>query len=409
MLLRFWLSGYNIFLFGILGTLIGLFIGEYSSMFKPLGDFFIQLIRMLIIPIIVFSVLNSTARLSETNKAGKVGVYSISYFFITTVTSVVIGLFIAFYFEVGIGLKTIPESLMNGEALYAGTESIKIVGFWDFVIGIVPINPVEAMTNGNIIQILVFTIFLGISISYLNNYYKDTFIKQISLLNDAFLFMMGKIMYMAPIGVFGLTSYAVGTLGIEVVALVLKLFLYYVLGSLFLVYVILGLLVHFFSNISYFGFFKALIPLKIVSFTTASSLVSLPTTLKNCEDMGLNKNICNFVIPIGATINMNGNAMFNVMVAVFFAQVFNVELTLSLLIIISFTSIVGAIGSAGVPGPTVIIIAVLVSAGIPIEGVPLLFAVDRIFDMLRTSVNVIGDASCAAILDKMIPEEDKAV
>ena len=408
MISRFWLSGYNILIFGLLGTFIGYSLGDFSIHLKPLGDIFIQLIKMLIVPIVVFSILNSTARLSETNKAGKVGFFSLSYFFVTTVVAVMIGLFIAEYFEVGLGLSKIPDSLMNGHEVYANSDSTKIVGFWDFLMGIIPTNPVEAMSKGNILQILVFTIFLGLAISYLNNSYKDTFIKSISLLNDAFLSMMGKVMYITPIGVLGLTSYAVGAMGLEVIGLVLKLFLFYVLGSLFLVYVLLGLLVHFFSNISYFKFFKALIPLKIISFTTASSLVSLPTNLKNCEEMGISKSICNFVLPIGASVNMNGNAMFNVMVAVFFAQMFNIELTFPLYFAIAFTSVVGAIGVAGVPGPTVIIIAVLVSAGIPLEGVPLLFAVDRLFDMLRTSVNVIGDASCAAILDKMMTKEETA-
>ncbi len=400
MTLRYWLSGYNILFFGILGVVSGIYLQDLSLLLKPMGDVFIQSIRMLIVPIIIFSILNSTSSLTETNKAGAIGILAIVYFFITSVVAVFLGIIVGDVFQVGIGLDQLPQALMQGgESLYSDSDK-EIIGFWTFLLNIIPLNPIEAVVKGNILQILVFVVFLGIAVSYIDNQHKESFLKTVSLLNDSLLWMMGKVMYLAPLGVFALSAYSIGVMGIEVILLMLKFFFVYLVTALFFVYVLLGIVVQFFSKVSYLKFFKSIIPLKIISFTTASSLVSLPTNIRNCNDMGLDKNISNFVLPVGATINMNGNAMFYAMSAVFFAQIFNIEISTFGYVAIAITSIVGAVGTAGVPGPTLLIIAVLVSAGIPLEGIPLLFAADRLFDMVRTTVNVVGDASAVAVLDK---------
>lgn len=400
MIKSYWLSAYNIIIFSILGAIFGFFSSDFMVFIKPLGDFFIQCIKMLIVPLIIFSVLNATARLAETNKAGKIGAYSILYFLLTSIFAVVLGLIFSIMFNLGLGVGKTPEYSAELIGEYSALSSIS-----EFIMNLVPINPIKSFSEGNIIQILVFTIFLGIALSYIKNQYRDTFVNNLSVLNDSFIWMIEKVMYLTPIGVFSLLGYAVATMGVDVLSLMIKFLLVYILVCFIMVYIFYGFLVKFFSKLSYIQFFKGIIPLKIISFSTSSSLVSLPTNIKNCTDLGLNKNILNFVLPIGATINMNGSAMFYAMAGVFCANVFGVELSLSSYIAIAITSILAAIGTAGVPGATLLVVIVFSSANIPLEGIPLILAMDRVFDMFRTPVNVIGDSTCVALLDEVIAED----
>jgi Na+/H+-dicarboxylate symporter len=400
---KYWTSSLNIFLFGVAGVLIGYFAGNLYAL-EMIGNIFIKLIRMLVVPIILVSIISAISQLSKTQSAGKVGVYSILIFFSTSLVAVLFGIFSGIIFKPGVGLSKLPEQFMNGEETYNDPSATQIVGFWDFLLGIIPSNPIKALTDGNIVQILVFAIFFGVALSYLNNKNKDKVLHAVDAINDALLWMMSKIIFLAPIGVLGLMTYSVGALGLDLLVLALKLVIVYAVISVIFAYGFLGLLVKLFSNIPYIEFFKKTIPLKIISFTTASSLVSVPTNLRCADSMKLNPNLSRFIIPLGATVNMNGNAMFYSISTIFFAQMFNIDISLGGYTAIALISILGAVATAGVPGPTILIVAVLVAANIPLVGIPLLFAIDRVFDMIRTTVNVLGDLATVAILDKNIKQ-----
>ena len=230
----------------------------------------------------------------------------------------------------------------------------------------------------------------------------------LSALVDAFVWMINVVMRIAPIGVFGLMAEAVGTFGFDVLTMVMKLFVVYVVAILIFGFGFYPLLIKLLSKVSVRHFLSVMKAPQAVALSTASSMATLPVTMDVVEkELNINNSTASFVLPLGATINMSGNAIYYGLVAVFFAQVFNVDLTFGAYAAIIFTATIGAIGQAGVPGPSFLVVAVLLAAGIPIEGLPLLFALDRIFDMIRTALNITGDAACAVIVDGLNPNHEQ--
>ena len=229
----------------------------------------------------------------------------------------------------------------------------------------------------------------------------------LNTLVDAFVWMINKVMLIAPLGVFGLMADAIGTYGFDVLTLVLKLFLVYVGAILIFGFVVYPLLIALFSNTPVRKYFSAMKKPQIVAFSTASSMATLPVNMETCEqELKVTNATASFVLPLGATINMSGNAIYYGLVAIFFAQVYNIDLSMGAWAAIILTSTLGAIGQAGVPGPSFLVVAVLLAAGIPIEGLPLLFALDRLFDMIRTALNITGAAACAIMVDRYSPAYD---
>jgi Na+/H+-dicarboxylate symporter len=210
---------------------------------------------------------------------------------------------------------------------------------------------------------------------------------------------MLKIMYIAPIGIFGLIADTVGNFGFNILYILLKLFLVFILANVIYIYGFLSVLVKLFSRVGYFNFLKNTLPVKLMAFSTASSLTTLPINIESSTKMGVSKEISSFVLTLGATINMNGNGIFYAVTTIFFANIFNIDLTFNTYILIVITSVLGAIGTAGVPGPSLLLVVVLVSANIPLEGLALIFGVDRIFDMIRTTTNCIGNSACSILTE----------
>lgn len=217
---------------------------------------------------------------------------------------------------------------------------------------------------------------------------------------QALIWMVNIVMLIAPIGVFGLMAESIGTYGFDMLTLVTKLVIVYIGAILVYGFIFYPIMIKLFSNMSVIKFITAMKKPQAVALSTASSMATLPVTMETCEeDLKISKSTSSFVLPLGATINMSGNAIYYGLVAIFFAQMYNIDLGLGGYAAIIFTATIGAIGQAGVPGPSFLVVAVLLSAGIPIDGLPLLFALDRIFDMIRTALNITGDAVCAVIVD----------
>ncbi len=382
----------------ILGIIVGKIMGPSAQMFVPLGTLFIQLIKMLVVPLVFISIVSGAASLGATQSAGKIGFMSITYIFVTTFLAVLVAFMLGEFFSPGSGISI--ESLRSFLPAEGYSATPQKMDFWSLIIGVIPSNPIQSMAEGNILHIIFFGLFLGFGLSVLPVVKKQPMINGVNTLLEALIWCIGKVMLVAPLGVFGLMADATGTFGFDLLIKVGNLLWVNIIAFAFMLLVFYPFTLKFLSKQKILPFFKAMLRPQIVAFSTASSLATLPITLETCEnDLNVSKETCSFVVPLGATINMTGNAIYYTLVALFFAQLYGIELSFAQYAAIALTSTVGSIGQAGVPGPTLLVVAVLVSAGIPIEGLPLLYALDRVFDMLRTVLNITGDAACAVIVD----------
>ena len=387
----------------IIGIVVGIFMGEDASIFKPLGDFFIQLIKMLVVPLVFVSIVSGAAALGETKSAGLVGGLSIGYMMITTVISISVALMLGAIFQPGAnvaadGMTAIAQA---GEAA-AESAAPASAGFWDTVIGMIPANPIEALSTGNILQIIIFGLFFGFGISALAVEKRRMLTNGLNNILEALIWCIGKVMYVAPFGVFGLIADATGTFGFDILMQVANVLWLDLIAVAIIGLGLYPLTVALLSRVSLKSYFREMIKPQIVSFSTASSLATLPVNMEACDRMGISKQTSGFVLPLGATINMSGNAIYYALLATFFAQLYGIDLGMTEYVSITIVCALGAIGQAGVPGPTLLAAAVLVAAGIPLEGLPLFYALDRIFDMIRTTLNITGDAACAAVVDRFV-------
>ncbi len=380
----------------ILGATTGLLMGNSASIFKPLGEIFIQLIKMLVVPLVLFSLISGASNLVNIKSPTKIALFVLSFFLISTVLAIVLGLCLGNVFHLGENISDIKHLFKHDPNLQ---EYKNLSGFWNTILSIIPKNPFLSLVDGSILQVLFFAIFFGISISLLPNQNKKIIIELSNTINDALIWMMLKIMYIAPIGIFGLIADTVGNFGFNILYILLKLFLVFILANVIYIYGFLSVLVKLFSRVGYFNFLKNTLPVKLMAFSTASSLTTLPINIESSTKMGVSKEISSFVLTLGATINMNGNGIFYAVTTIFFANIFNIDLTFNTYILIVITSVLGAIGTAGVPGPSLLLVVVLVSANIPLEGLALIFGVDRIFDMIRTTTNCIGNSACSILTE----------
>ena len=388
----------------IIGIVVGVFMGPEASMFKPLGDLFIQLIKMLVVPLVLVSIISGAAALGETKSAGLIGFMSIGFMMVTTVIAIVVALVLGEVFQPGVSVDhNVVTSLAAGYEVAGGAAPA--MGFWDTVIGMIPANPIQALTEGNILQIIIFGLFFGFGLSALPAEKRTKMSNGLNTILEALIWCIEKVMFVAPFGVFGLIADATGTFGFGVLIQVANVLWIDIIAILIIGVGLFPLCVALFSRVKLKDYFRAMIKPQIVSFSTASSLATLPVNMEACNEMGVSKQTSGFVLPLGATINMSGNAIYYALLATFFAQFYGIDLTMADYVSITIVCALGAIGQAGVPGPTLLAAAVLVAAGIPLEGLPLFYALDRIFDMMRTTLNITGDAACAAVVDRFVKQE----
>ncbi|MBD1556666.1 dicarboxylate/amino acid:cation symporter [Vibrio sp. S9_S30] len=396
--------GIQVMIAMILGTIVGAYMGGSASMFAPLGAIFISLIKMLVIPLVAVALISGAAGLGDSHSAGKVGVFTLGFFAVTSALAVALALVMGSIFQAGVGVDVSGvESMFSNQYASKG----ELPAFWATIIGMIPTNIFQSLNEANILQILVFCLFFGIAVSKLEQEKRTPLIHGVNAIVDAMVWMINCVMKVAPIGVFGLMADAVGTFGFSALTVVIKLFFVYVAAILIFGFVVYPALVHVFTKTSARTFISAMKKPQAVALSTASSMATLPVTLDTVEhELKVRNSTASFTLPLGATINMSGNAIYYGLVAIFFAQLFNVELSFVAYVAIIVTATLGAVGQAGVPGPSFLVVAVLLAAGIPIEGLPLLFALDRIFDMIRTALNITGDAACAVIVDALIDESE---
>lgn len=389
----------------VLGAVVGLVMGPSAHVFAPVGDLFMQLIKMVVVPMVFVSLVGGAASLGQSKGAGKIGFFTFLYYAVTTVVSVLLGIAFSEIFRPGDGINM---ASISEAAIDMGDLSSKgaLPGFWETIIGFIPANPFAALVEGNILQVITFGLFLGFGLATLPKEKKEFMMKFFDYMTEVCIKIIMAIMYIAPIGVFCLMADATGSFGYNVLFKIIQLIGLYIVVLAIITYgMVGGSIVLFAKKTGYMQFFRAMWKVQVLAFSTASSMAALPLNMETAiNDLHVSKETTSFALPLGATINMNGNAAYYAMAACFLAQMYGMELTTAQFVAITVTSTIGAVGQAGVPGPTLLVVAVLVAAGIPLEALPILFGVDRIFDMLRTAVNITGDAACATIVDRFREE-----
>ncbi len=384
----------------ILGAVVGIVLNVTSPdlfsklntfLFGPLGTIFLNLIKMLVVPIVFFSLTLGVAGLGDPKKLGRIGAKTIAYFLSTTAVAIIIGLILALVIKPGeIG------SYDTSSAEYSAEKAPSIA---ETLLNIIPTNPVQAMAEGNMLQIIAFSILVGLGITMLGKK-ADALLKVVEQGNELMMYLVNLVMKFAPYGTFGLIATAIGSQGWSAIKAM----------GLYMIVVILALVIHtivtYGTTIALFAkrnpitFFKDFSEVMIVAFSTSSSNATLPVSMDVAQrKLKVPEPISSFVQPLGATINMDGTAIMQGVATIFIAQVYGVDLTMPQLLMVVLTAVLASIGTAGVPGVGLIMLAmVLQSVNLPVAGIALILGIDRLLDMIRTAVNTTGDAACAVIV-----------
>lgn len=399
---NYYKSTTSILLLCLLGIILGYYYGDGAILLKPIGDLFIALIKMMLIPIVLFAIIQSMSSLQNHSSAFKIGSFALLYFFLSGFISALFGIMLANFMEPGVGLSSLPKDLFASSEEVQNMAKNTSISLSKFLFNIIPNNPFDSIAKSSLLQIVFFGIFFGIALSYVKNDKKQIVVDGVVVINDTLMWMIDKIMYLAPLAIFSLMSYLVANIGLDLVFLLAKLFVVIILACFIWIYVILGLCVVLFSKVSYLDYVKTTAPLSMFAFSTSSSMVSLPKNMETCDKLGVSKETSRFILPIAANMNMNGSAFYYTIVTIFFAQIFNVDLSIETIFLMAFIASFGAMATPGVPGASLTIIMVMVVANVPLIAIPIFFAIDRILDMFITMVNVLGDTVCSLIADKVI-------
>ncbi|MCR4427586.1 MAG: dicarboxylate/amino acid:cation symporter [Firmicutes bacterium] len=378
----------------VLGVLVGLIFRESassSSLLLALGNLFLTLIKMVIVPLVFASLVAGAAGVGDVRKLGRMGGKTVAYFLVTTAVAVLIGLILANIIRPGSGL-----TIDVGAATSSAQKAPSIL---DTILGIFPANPLDAMLKVQMLPIIVFALFVGISIALVGDRGKPV-LEVAESFAQVMYRMTAIVMEVAPYGVFALIATTVGKYGASVLLPFVKVIIAVYLGCILHMALTYSVTVSTFGRISPVAFFRGILPAQLVAFSTSSSSATLPVTMRCVEEnLGVKKGVSSFVLPLGATINMDGTALYQGVCALFVAQVYGLNLTLGQQLSIVLTATLASIGTAGVPGAGLIMLTmVLTSVGLPLEGVALIAGIDRILDMARTTVNITGDAAASVFV-----------
>ena len=383
----------------MIGLALGVAVGALvdsdfaRTWLEPLGTLFIRLIRMVVVPLVIATIISGAAGISDTSKLGRVAGKVLLVYAATTAIAVGIGLLFANLIHPGVGLDLSTDGLV--------AKVVKAPSLTDTLLNIVPINPMEAMAKGSMLQIIFFAVIFGFGLAALGERGKPV-LNFFTLVGDVMIRVTGYVMLYAPIGVFGLISFTVAKHGLSVLLPLFALILTAFIATAVLVCVILIPMVATLGKTGPAKFLKGIFEPWLVAFTTCSSAAALPTNLKAARRLGATKSIASFSIPLGNTINMNGTAVYMGVCAIFAAEVFGIDLSLTDQLTVVLMGVLAAIGTAGVPGAGLIMTTVVFTqVGIPLEAVALIAGIDRILDMIRTSINVVGDVSAAVIVTSL--------
>ena len=379
----------------VLGVIAGLaFQGApdvATEYIKPFGTIYLNLIKMVVVPVVLLSIMQGIVSLQDVRKVGSIGVKTICFYLITTAIAITLGLILANVLQVGAGYTISTEGLSY--------EAAEAPGLMDTLVNIFPSNFFQPLADATMLQVIVIALFFGFGIILAGE--KGKLAKD---LVDSCAEVSFKVMFiilkLSPIGVFALICPVVAQNGLAVLLPLLKVILVAYVGYLCHMIVTYSTAVKLASGMSPLKFFQGMSEPILFAFSSASSVGTLPFNMDATQQMGARKEISSFVLPLGATINMDGTAIYQGVCAIFIAQIFGVDLTIAQQLTIILTATLASIGTAGVPGAGMIMLAmVLESVGLPLEGIALVAGIDRILDMGRTTVNITGDAACTMCVD----------
>ncbi|MCD8903354.1 cation:dicarboxylate symporter family transporter [Staphylococcus gallinarum] len=397
----------------VLGVIVGLLLyghEELVNYIKPFGDIFLNLIKMIVIPVVFCSLALSISNVGESKTVGRYGVKTIVYFEIITTVAIGLGIVFANIFKPGIGLDTdkLPKGDISTYESSAKAAEHSTYGnhFIDTIVNIVPTNFFEALNKGDLLPIIFFAVFFGIGLSVIGE--KGQPVKDVlSGTLDAVFWMINKILKLAPLGVFAFICTTIMTFGVAALLPLLKLLLVVIGAMIFFVVVVLGIVAKM-CGVNIFSIMKILKNELILAFSTSSSESVLPIIMQKMERFGSPKDVTSFVVPIGYTFNLDGSALYQSIAALFVAQMYGIDMSIGQQIMLMVTLMVASKGMAGVPGVSIVVlITTLTSMGLPAEGLALIIGIDRILDMVRTCVNVMGNALSTIVIAKWENVYDK--
>jgi len=389
-------------------------VQHFLGALDPIGTAFINLITMIVIPLVVASLVVGTASLGDLRKLGRIGGKTLVYYMSTTAIAVTIGLVLSNVVTPGSGVD--PSTRDAISARYGGDAAAQMdvaanaPSATETLLRIIPRNPVKAAADMDLLPLIFFTVLFGAALTVIEAEYRDAVLKFFNGVNEASMTLINWIMKLAPYAVFVLIASVVANFGFDLLKSLLIYTLTVVAGLLLHAFGSYALILRFLARINPAKFYKRIAAVPLFAFSTSSSNATLPLTIETAEDeLGVSNEVASFVLPLGATINMDGTALYQAVAVMFIAQIYGIPMTLPDQLIIVLTATLASIGAAGVPSAGIItLIIVLNSVGLGAEvqaGIALILGVDRILDMLRTSVNVTGDLTCSAFVARTEGEE----
>ena len=387
----------QIFIALVLAIAAGLLLQKHAQFaetyIKPFGTIFLNLLKFIVVPIVLFSIMCGIISMRDIKKVGAIGLKTVVYYMCTTAFAITIGLIGGNLFK-----KMFPVIATTDLSYQVGEKT----SLMDTIVNIFPSNFISPMAEANMLQVIVMALLIGFAIILVGEEKNTRIITACNDLNDVFMKCMEMILKLSPIGVFCLLCPVVAANGATIIGSLAM-----VLLAAYVCYIVHAVVVYSFAvktigGISPLTFFKEMLPAIMFAFSSASSVGTLPINMECTEKLGTSREISSFILPLGATINMDGTAIYQGVCAIFIASCYGIHLTLPQMLTIIFTATLASIGTAGVPGAGMVMLAmVLTSVGLPVDGIALVPGVDRIFDMGRTTVNITGDASCCVIVSNL--------
>ncbi|MGS0682482.1 dicarboxylate/amino acid:cation symporter [Shewanella sp. 125m-7] len=383
----------------ILGAGVGVIFGESATVLKPLGDLFISAIKMLVAPLIFCAIVVSITSLGSEASLKRLSFKTLAMFMFTGTIASLIGLTIGSVIDMGGSLELVATEVRERN----------VPGFTQVLLDMIPVNPFASLAEGKVLQIIVFAALIGIAINKVGE--KAAPLKRTIEAGAEVMFQLTRmVLQLTPIGVFGLMAWVVGEYGLSTLLPLGKFIGAIYLAALIHIIFVYGGLIKFAAKLSPLQFFRKAIPAQIVAFTTASSFGTLPASTRCSESMGVSKRYGSFVLPLGATMNMDGcGGIYPAIAAIFIAQIYGIPLDMTDYMLIAVTATVASVGTAGVPGSAMVMLSVTLGVvGLPLEGIAFIAAIDRIIDMIRTATNVTGDMMTAVVIGKSEGQLDEA-
>jgi len=379
----------------LLGFGVGLIFGDKVSFLEFFGRAFIKLILVVIIPLVFASLTIGLTSIPNFRKFGRIGIKTVIVF--------ILGISLAILISFGCALLLKPGKTFNlaeKESLIKDYKPVTLQkiektkekpSFSEIILDFIPSNPIKSAAEGHLLQIIVFTILFGISLNKIPKEYSEAILKVISAINKSMIVILNWILKLAPFGVFALIAPITGKLGFSIIFSLLKYTLVFLIAIILQLGIVYTFPLQFISGLNSLKFFKAIRPAQLIAFGTTSSLATLPVSMKCAEDMGISNEVKSFVLPLLATLYRDGTGIYQVVSVIFLVQIYNVNFSLKVFLITFFLVLIGAITTASVPaGGFINLTIILSSIGVPLEGLALILGVERILDMLRTTVNVTG-------------------